>query len=305
MAFRSAAYAVIARIFKLIDSNGFTRVLFGPFILEPGSQDGYAFDYSEPDWQDATTETGIFFNGTHSFGTDSAQTTLYAQNGASQNLRARVTTNITEPEDANAAIQVSNFQGFPFSVADVLLNCDGNEADVLIEAIANGFTAAINIEVDPLLGAFSHIDLTAGYFTYNGQSWTAYNPTVWQGAGTPNIAKVNVDCAYFRFGSWCFARGALGVNGPGTAGQIVNISLPPGLPLIGGGGSTMGAFEIDDASAAARYCGFGEITNTLSPLGSVACVADFTGFNAWGGNPAIALAAGDTMRWSFLYRCSG
>jgi hypothetical protein len=51
MSFQSAAYAVVARVFELLDSNGFTRILFSRFSTtspNPSSADWYGLAYSDP-----------------------------------------------------------------------------------------------------------------------------------------------------------------------------------------------------------------------------------------------------------------
>lgn len=49
MAFASAAYAVVARVFELLDSFGFVRIRFGRFTLPvPVPGDYYGFEYNDP-----------------------------------------------------------------------------------------------------------------------------------------------------------------------------------------------------------------------------------------------------------------
>src|SRR4051812_37433267 len=98
MAFKSSAYSVVARIFKLIDSNGFTRLFFGPLTIL--THLGYALRYEDSVWTNANTESGIWF-GTDS-APDTAEVDIYAHgsttNQSSDVIARSVQTGVTKSQ---------------------------------------------------------------------------------------------------------------------------------------------------------------------------------------------------------------
>jgi hypothetical protein len=97
MAFRNAATTVVALVFKLLDSSGFTR-----FLLAAKTRlgiAGYAIVYDDPDFENANTEAGVWASGTASGagpGTDVAQIQLYADITNIVNLMGYVEATVIE-----------------------------------------------------------------------------------------------------------------------------------------------------------------------------------------------------------------
>jgi hypothetical protein len=97
MAFRNAATVVVALVFKLLDTSGFTR-----FLLSAKTRlgiAGYAIVYDDPDFENATTEAGVWASGQASGagpGTDVAQIQLYADITNIVNLMGYVEANVIE-----------------------------------------------------------------------------------------------------------------------------------------------------------------------------------------------------------------
>jgi hypothetical protein len=335
MSFRNAAYAVVARIFKLVDSNGFTRVLFGPKVFGiPYPLDGYAFEYNDPDW--VGEDAGIMFGDNQP--TTDAATRIYAgdaanlylsvdqvsvfnsgaggsKGGSASGGTSRLVGSLaaeftaTAQEDNTTAEQLASASLSAVGngvVAQVLAESDSVDALAQLMALEpmSGATATVGVSVDPTTDQ-SFANITADFFSYNSFGWQAYSPQVWQGAGTPNIAKINVNYRFFRFGPMMFVRGILSINGAGTLGQIVHVALPDSAahPPINVGG-ILGTMAINDASGGLRYIGCGEHAVSAGFHAAV-LIRDNTGFNAWGAIPAIALAAGDSIHFELMYEVSG
>jgi hypothetical protein len=311
MSFRSAAYAVVAQIFKLIDSNGFTRVLFGPRTFPtPTNIDGYAFVYDDPTWT-GSQEAGIAFGEDDPGTIVDAQSMIYAQDDTGQwfaDTKSRVTDNAGKGSSSlleayqyggvgSPSAAVNTAVSEPFGLASAISGMSATVQGVLGSAF-------VSVEADEAT-ALTYIDMNADRFRYDGAGWQTYTMTIWQGAGTPNIAKNAFSTLgrWMRIGPIMFVRGVWQVTGVGTAGQTVVISLPTVFTPINLG-SQLGTGAINDSSAALRYPG--NMEHTVIPgFHGVILTSEATGFNSWGAVPAIALAANDSGTFHLMYECTG
>jgi hypothetical protein len=259
MAFRSAAYAVVARIFKLIDSNGFTRLLFGPWIPTLGLDPGYSIDYFSPNWSDPDKATGIAFTPDGPGDPDSAQTLLYsrphanpdegsvvyarsfddgffpfvaagayAQNDTGGFANLSAIADMDAPavgRGASTTVEASQSNGAnPPRVASVQLNAQNAFADVHIAASDINTGAECSIDLNTPAGGPSLVSIDTTFLNVNNVSpWSSIF-----GMTIPLFGPV-VPAAAFPFTN--IATMDLGVS---TVRRSITISFGS-LMVIGGG----------------------------------------------------------------------
>lgn len=175
-------------------------------------------------------------------------------------------------------------------------------AQLTATGIANDTITATQIAADAI-GASELADNAVTGASIATEAWTTYTPQVDQGAST-NIAKsAGFVAKYRRMGSLVAVILRIAMNGAGTAGSAVTVSLPlthaniTNDPPVGGG-------AIFDTSAAQTYGGMW-VTDALSPsvvrLEVFGSNSDGTG---WGATPNAALAAGDKIKAFLEYEVS-
>jgi hypothetical protein len=159
----------------------------------------------------------------------------------------------------------------------------GTEGQVIYETDTDAFQA--------YNGGWMEYGRTAGATT-----WT---PQIDQGAST-NLAKTVTTAFYVRIGNIVFAWGTLALTASGTAGSGVTVSLP--VTGVGyAANDSIGVGYISDASAGSNSANCSAWIQ--AGLATVAFQQDTTTVaGRWGANPNIALASGDSIRFSVTYR---
>ena len=126
-------------------------------------------------------------------------------------------------------------------------------------------------------------------------AWQSWTPTVAQGA-TNNIAKTVQYAKYVVLGKTVIANCRLDLTANGTAGSQASISIPSEIATASTN-PRVGACHIYDASTTVRYTGQAEFL-TSTTLGFV---GDWSGNNAWGAAPNLALGTSDQIGFSIMY----
>jgi hypothetical protein len=130
----------------------------------------------------------------------------------------------------------------------------------------------------------------SGYVQFGGLTAAALNthtPQIDQGAST-NIAKTTVYSQYQRFGNLCFWSFAFAMTAAGTAGTQFTLTTPVTMATTNTG---LGSGRVLDASAPNAYIGHWlPATSTL-----IRFYVDTAATGAWGLNPNLALASGDSI----------
>lgn len=125
-------------------------------------------------------------------------------------------------------------------------------------------------------------------------AWSAWTP-VWTQSAT--ITKTIVLARYFQFGKLVIARAVMTATSGGTAGQVVNVSIPV---TAQGSGGTVGNFVIQDASPNTFYAG----TVVMATTTTLGFVVDGTAGNLFGATPAITTASGDGLSFTVFYEAA-
>ena len=146
---------------------------------------------------------------------------------------------------------------------------------------------------------------TGRYMVYTGSVWLelarisgsqTYTPQLDQGA-TTNIAKTGTP-RFIQHGNETIVWGTLAVTAAGTAGSPVTVSLPV-TPSGYSANDQIGYGHIIDASAGANssFCSawFNGSAGVIFQIDSTAAAG------RWGQAPSIALASGDSIRYSLSY----
>ena len=124
-------------------------------------------------------------------------------------------------------------------------------------------------------------------------AWTDFNP-VW--AQSVAIAKTINLSRYARIGNTILFSGSLTATSAGTAANTITLTLPV-TPLylnsIRGG---LGSGIFDDVSATTNY-----MLAAATVGGVVQFRSDGSTGSAFGVAPAVTVAAGDVLAWSFAY----
>jgi len=299
MAFRNAATIVVARIFKLLDSTGVTRIVFGPKTILNPPLVGSSIDYKEPGWP-AGMSAGTAW-GTDGIGaTQDSIASLYAERSATQRavvsvqadeVLDQVIANMFAANDAIGSAGVTAIYEEPLTRFKAQLSAFDGVASALLMVSANGAVRRIDLNTGTGI-----IDLTAGTLLWNGAGWQNWNPVLSQ----PGVVAATIGHArYFRFGPLVFFNYRLGVTGAGVAGQVMTVSLP--IPHTGVVFMQCGSGTILDVSVPIRYNG------TLGDAnigGNICYVTDATIGNAWGAIPFIAIGAGDVVEGWGMYQCA-
>ena len=301
MAFRSAAYAVVARIFKLVDAGGFVRLFFGPYLFQ-GTEDGYALRYEEPTWTDTDVETGLFFGESNS--PNQARTTLYAiGNAGSQFSLSGLSASANDIPGAPTVSTSANLFAFDdtggvtreVAIGALAQSLPADDVHLLLNVTRSPRNAQIDIRAT---AAESEINMQADQLKWNGAGWQNWNPVLLQPAAV--AATIN-HARYFRFGPVVFFNYRLTVTGAGVAGQPMTVSLPIQHAIVGIPFVQCGSGTIFDTSVPLRYEGTLGDPNTGN---SVCYITDATGGAAWGQIPFIAIAAGDVVEGWGHYQCA-
>lgn len=129
---------------------------------------------------------------------------------------------------------------------------------------------------------------------------TSFVPTIWQGAGTPNIAKTVRKSQWHYDGDMIEWECDLAITGPGTAGNALSITVP--ITLLSGSTFLGGSAIVFDSSLSTRsVCSVAgaNATNINFLNDTTATSWDYT---AWGVVPNVALASGDVVTFAVRYR---
>lgn len=126
--------------------------------------------------------------------------------------------------------------------------------------------------------------------------WTGYSPTITQGG---SVTRTVTSARYVQVGKLVIAAFNLSVTGTGTAANNMTISLPV-TARDGGGGFKYGCGAVFDSSTSTSYAGLWTIISTTS----TAFVGDWSGANAWGLTPNLAIANGDGIQGILLYEAA-
>ncbi len=253
MAFRSSAYSVVARIFKLVDSNGFTRLFFGPVTVLTRTY--YALRYEEPTWTNAQTETGLRFGNDGP--PDQANATLYANGANDTTTTATVTASSTDipstpTKSTGASMQAAEDSGGVQREAAVNIGATSDPVgsrgtNILINStysgVGSGF-AQIRVEAIPATGV-TEIILVADRLG----PWTAVPASA---ANWGNFGGAFQTVQYRKVGDMVQLRGEAGSTGANAANSVVT-TLPVGfrppatLQWIAELGANMGFIQINNA----------------------------------------------------------
>lgn len=127
-------------------------------------------------------------------------------------------------------------------------------------------------------------------------SWAVFTPTVKQGV-TSDIAKTVTYSKYVTVGKMVTWNFVLVVTGSGTAGSAMSLTTP--VNAASSSAITSGTGFIYDSDVTTRYGGEW-IGNGLSN-NVIVFVGDWSGGNAWGTLPNLALASNDRISGSITY----
>jgi hypothetical protein len=133
-------------------------------------------------------------------------------------------------------------------------------------------------------------------FPLGVDAWTAYTPTLTQGAA---VAKTVNYAKYQRIGRTIHAVVDLTLTAAGAAPNDVLVGLPVAAAAFASG-PHWGTMLIYDASTTTRYQGAAEArtTTTVALSWSQASAA------VWGTTPNLALASGDIIRLNLTYEAA-
>jgi hypothetical protein len=223
MAFRNAATVVVARIFKLLDNNGFLRLFFGPFLFQ-GIEDGYALRYEDPNWTDPDVESGVFFGESNSPNQASAKLYAIGDQGTTLTL-------------AGVSASATYIPGTPTRNVGATMFADDDTGGIQREVSVGVIAQSLPIEdVEMLLNCtrspnFCQIDLktdaTRGEILIVADrmgAWTA----VPGGAAFGNFGGAFQTCQYRKVGDIVQLRGEAVTTAPTGANPIV-CTLPAGF----------------------------------------------------------------------------
>lgn len=163
--------------------------------------------------------------------------------------------------------------------------------------------SAITVPVEGMMSY--HVD-THKFVGYNGTSWvdvctlggtwTAYSPTITQGAST--LGKTITYARYTRHGRTVIAqfRATLTSGGTGPAEVIV------GLPVTASqSGLNIGTWEMYDLSAVTQHVGITVNPSTTTAYGRVDSATGDVGI---GNGPNISAASGDIISYNVHYEAA-
>jgi hypothetical protein len=125
-------------------------------------------------------------------------------------------------------------------------------------------------------------------------AWTSWTPTLTQPGA---ITKTVSEAYYVQIGKLVIANFYLTVTGTGTGNNTIAV----GLPITAARTSlVIGSGSIFDANVTTSYSGQWLNTTTTSCI----FVGDWSGQNAWGVTPNLALAANDLIRGTVIYEAA-
>lgn len=128
-------------------------------------------------------------------------------------------------------------------------------------------------------------------------AWTTtFDPVVGQGGGTPAITHTLFKSQWHYDGDMVEFECYIGVTGPGTAGQILAVTLP--IAALSSTNGSMGAAGIFDGSANLRY-----VVTPRSVAASTTSIQFYAdGAGVWGVTPSLAIANTDEIYFTIRYR---
>ena len=125
-------------------------------------------------------------------------------------------------------------------------------------------------------------------------AWTAFTPTLTQGA---TVAKTVTQASYVQTGKTVSVQVVMSVTGAGTSGQPIKMGLPVAARNAS---AVVGSGSMYDASASFRYvCEVGASSVTEAYLAANGGSTDLLGVS-----PVLALASGDSLRYSATYEAA-
>jgi hypothetical protein len=125
-------------------------------------------------------------------------------------------------------------------------------------------------------------------------AWTSWTPTLTQpGAITKTVSGAH----YVQIGKLVIANFFLSVTGTGTGNNNIAVGLPVTAARTN---LTLGSGSLFDASAVTSYSGQWFNTTTTACI----FVGDWSGQNAWGVAPNVALAVNDLIRGTVIYEAA-
>lgn len=145
----------------------------------------------------------------------------------------------------------------------------------------------------PLAGAKIRAADLAAIFPQNTDAWTAYTPTLTQGA---TITKTVNRAAYTKVGRTVTVSVFMTATSAGTAGQVLIL----GLPVAPAADLQIGVCYITDTSVPTRY-----VCTVLTSGGALLVQANQAGGSGhFGVNPAVTIASGDQITFAITYEAA-
>lgn len=190
MSFRNAATVVVARIFKLLDSNGFTRIFLTPFVRQGFA--GYALAYDDPAFNLATENAGLWFRD----GSTDPVTQLFA------------TSKQAPPTELTAWVEVQTVESLSDCAVSIFAGSTPKTASIVVDATNTKSSITLTCEeLSPWFG-----------FAAGGM----FGANVQDAGGADNV------CQWGQVGDTVRLRGTLAVVGAGVAagGTIFTIPAP-------------------------------------------------------------------------------
>ena len=137
--------------------------------------------------------------------------------------------------------------------------------------------------------------LTAAQMNSIGEAWTSYTPTIRQGV---NVTKTIQECRYTQVNKLVFVKAHFQLTSAGTAGSVIEVSVPPGLAPF----NVAGIFA-PSCGAAGAYKTAGALQYNMTTQANSAYFtfyATSVGGSYFGQFPAFTIANGDYL---FFYAC--
>jgi len=142
--------------------------------------------------------------------------------------------------------------------------------------------------------------LTAAELNSIGEAWTSYTPTITQGVTVTNTIQY---AKYTIVNKIVFVSVALKCTSAGTAGSVINISLPVTAATGGGDfGTPIGAGGFFDLSALAQYSGT-VAQNGTTQMWMFADIGSGGG-SLFGQFPGVTCANGDCVFFQAVYQAA-
>lgn len=117
---------------------------------------------------------------------------------------------------------------------------------------------------------------------------------------TTNIAATKRWDEYYVLGDLVFWNFSYRITGTGTAGSELKMTMP--VPPFREGSMELGMVLVYDAAPGVRYNTMGEVRNLADLSAGMAFGSPGATGALWGVDPNLALASGDIIRGTLLYR---